>query len=357
MVVIERFVVVSVSDLLQENFEKPCANRTYMHFFFVGGTGFIGNLLITQLLRGGHEVTILVRHGRKGKHTHVHENVTVLEGDSAASGNWQERAGKHDVILNLAGVSIFQRWGGKAKKEIYDSRILSTRNIVEALKNSPKKGLQLFSASGVGYYGYHEDEILNESSPPGDGFLARIALDWESEALKAQALGTRVVLCRFGIVLGRGGGALKRTVPLFKCFLGGRWGKGNQWFSWMHERDLIDGFLFLLTHEEIQGPVNFTAPNPVRNIEMAKALREAMRKRTILPSISEFLIRGLLGEFSAVFLKGQRVLPQRLLENGYAFKFPKLKDGLNSLLIILLVYCSCLFLFLSLFIITVNNTS
>jgi len=281
-------------------------------------------------------------HGIKRKHTHAHGKVTVLEGDSAASGNWQERVGKHDVIINLAGVSIFQRWSGGVKKEIYDSRMLSTRNIVGALKNSSKKRVQLFSASGVGYYGYHEDEILNESSPPGDGFLARVALDWKLEALKAQAPGTRVVLCRFGIVLGRGGGALKRTVPLFKCFLGGRWGKGNQWFSWIHERDLIDGFLFLLVHEKIQGPVNFTAPNPVRNIEMANALREAMRKRTIIPSIPDFLIRGL---FSAVFLKGQRVLPQRLLENGYAFKFPKLKDGLNSLFIILLVYFSFLFYF------------
>lgn len=316
-----------------------------MKFFFTGGTGFIGNLLIAQLLRGGHEVTILVRHGRKDKHPHIHKKVNILEGDSTASGNWQERVGKHDVILNLAGVSIFQRWSGKIKKEIYDSRILSTRNIVAALKNSSKKGLQLFSASGVGYYGYHQDHIMNENSPPGDSFLARVAADWESEALKAQTLGTRVVVCRFGIVLGRGGGALKRTVPLFKFFLGARWGKGNQWFSWMHESDLVGGLLFLLSHEEIQGPVNFTAPNPVRNHDMANALREVLRKKTALPAIPDFLMKGILGEFSEVFLKGQRVLPQRLLENGYAFQFPKLKDGLNNLLSILFAYFACLFHF------------
>jgi len=301
-----------------------------MKYFLTGGTGFIGNLLITHLLREGHEITILVGHGRKVKNTH--EKVTVLEGNSTASGNWQERVGEHDVILNLAGASIFQRWSSKVKKEIYDSRILSTRNIIEALKNSSNKGIRLFSASGVGYYGYHQDEILNESSPPGDSFLARVAVDWESEALKAQVLGTRVVICRFGIVLGRGGGALKRTIPLFKCFLGGRWGRGNQWFSWVHERDLVGSFLFLLAHEEIEGPVNFTAPNPVHNREMANALREVMRKRTILQAIPEFLIRGIIGEFSEVFLKGQRVLPHRLLENGYVFQFPKMKDCLKNLL-------------------------
>lgn len=314
-----------------------------MKFFFTGGTGFIGNILVGPLLSQGHEVTILVRHRRKAKPTYKH--VTILEGDSTASGNWQEQVGEHDVILNLAGVSIFQRWSGKVKNEIYNSRILSTRNIVEALKNSPKKGTQLFSASGVGYYGYHQDDIINENSPPGDSFLARVALDWESEALKAQALGTRVILCRFGIVLGRGGGALKRTIPLFKFFLGGRWGKGNQWFPWLHESDLVGGFLFLLSRQEIQGPINFTAPNPVRNRDMANTLREVLRKRTALPTIPEFLIKGLLGEFSEVFLKGQRVLPQRLLENGYAFQFPKLKDGLINLLSILFAYFACLFNF------------
>jgi uncharacterized protein (TIGR01777 family) len=318
-----------------------------MKLFFTGGTGFIGNLLITQLVREGHEITILVGHRRKVKNTH--EKVTVLEGDSTASGNWQERVREHDVIFNLAGVSIFQRWSSKVKKEIYDSRILSTRNIIEALKNSFKKGIRLFSSSGAGYYGYHQDEILNESSPPGDSFLARVAVDWESEALKAQELGTRVVLCRFGIVLGRGGGALKRTIPLFKCYLGGRWGKGNQWFSWMHEMDLVGSFLFLLAHEEIEGPVNFTAPNPVHNSEMANTLSEVMRKRRILPTIPGFLMRGILGEFSEVFLKGQRVFPHRLLENGYNFQFPKLKECLTNLL----SQCICLFhfpfLFLSLY--------
>ena len=315
-----------------------------MKYFFTGGTGFIGNLLITQLLGEGHEVTTLVSHGKQVKNTH--EKVTVLEGDSTTSGNWQERVGEHDVILNFAGASIFQRWSSQVKKEIYNSRILSTRNIIAALRNSSKKGIQLFSASGVGYYGYHPDETLSENSPPGDSFLARVAVDWESEALKAQALGTRVVVCRFGIVLGRKGGALKRTIPLFKCFLGGRWGKGNQWFSWMHEKDLVGSFLFLVAHKGIEGPVNFTAPNPVYNSEMVKALREVMRKRTILPTIPEFLIRGILGEFSEVFLKGQRVLPHRLLENGYDFQFPKLKDGLKNLL----NHCICLcpFLFLCL---------
>ena len=300
-----------------------------MKFFFTGGTGFIGNTLVSHLLNEGHEITLLVFPGRKVIKTHRH--LTIIEGNPAEPGSWQERAAAHRVIVNLAGTSIFQRWNSRVKKAIYESRILTTRNIVAALGKSNREGKHLFSASGIGYYGYHDD-LCNEESPPGDSFLARLAVDWEAEALKARTVGTRVVLCRFGIVLGKQGGALKRSVPLFKLHLGGWWGRGEQWFSWIHVRDVIDSFLFLLAHREIDGPVNFTAPNPVRNREMVTAFIKTLGRKSFIQAIPRPVIQGLLGEFSEVFLKGQRVLPGKLLQHGYHFQFPTLEDSLEDLL-------------------------
>ena len=301
-----------------------------MNFFFTGGTGFIGKTLVSHLLNEGHEITLLVSPGRKLRATRPH--LTIIEGNPTEPGNWQERAATHQVIVNLAGTSIFQRWTSRVKRAIYESRILTTKNIVAALDKSRGEKKYLFSASGIGYYGYHQEAVFNEESPPGDSFLARLAVDWEAEALKARNLEARVVLCRFGIVLGKKGGAFKRSIPLFKLHLGGSWGKGEQWFSWIHEQDLIDSFLFLLTQREIDGPVNFTAPHPVQNREMTRAFRKAVDKQAIIQVIPRFVIQGMLGEFSEVFLKGQRVLPGKLLKHGYHFTFPTLDDTLEELL-------------------------
>lgn len=300
-----------------------------MKFFFTGGTGFIGNTLVSHLLSEGHKITLLVLPGRKVSNTHRH--LTIIEGNPAEPGSWQEAAATHQAIINLAGTPIFQRWNSRVKKTIYDSRILTTRNIVAALDATNQEGKHLFSASGIGYYGYRDDPC-KEESPPGESFLARLAVDWEAEALKARTGGTRVVLCRFGIVLGKQGGALKRSVPLFKLHLGGSWGRGEQWFSWIHERDVIDSFLFVLAHREIEGPVNFTAPNPVRNREMVTTFKKTLCKRSVIKAIPHTVIQGLLGEFSEVFLKGQRVLPGKLLKHGYHFQFPTLEDSLEDLL-------------------------
>jgi uncharacterized protein (TIGR01777 family) len=176
------------------------------------------------------------------------------------------------------------------------------------------------------------DEILHEQSEPGGSFLARVAVDWENEALKAKAFGTRVILCRFGIVLGREGGALKNMLPLFKYWCGGRWGSGRQWFSWIHGWDCARAFLYLLEHSDIEGAVNIAAPNPVTNQEMSYLLRHALRRRTIFPCIPGFLIRVMLGEFSDVFLKGQRVIPEKLLAGGFQFRYPTLEECLSDLL-------------------------
>jgi Predicted nucleoside-diphosphate sugar epimerase len=188
------------------------------------------------------------------------------------------------------------------------------------------------SASGVGYYGFQGDNFLDENDGPGYDFLARLASAWEQTAVTAEKFGARVVLCRIGIVLGRNGGALARLTTLFKCYLGASLGSGKQWFSWIHEQDLTNIFLFLLEHPEVKGPVNFTAPHPVRNRELTQALSAVLHKPSLRFPVPEFFLRLALGESADMLLKGQRALPQKLLSNGFLFKFPTLSVALHDLL-------------------------
>jgi uncharacterized protein (TIGR01777 family) len=233
-------------------------------------------------------------------------------------------------VINLAGASIFGRWTPKKKQAIYDSRILTTRNLVAALALGDRR--QFFcSTSAVGYYGPRGEEDLTEASPPGADFLAQLAQDWESEALKAQDLGVRVVITRFGLVLGREGGILGQMKPLFQFFLGGPTGSGQQWFSWIHQLDHARAFLFLQEHPEIYGPVNLAAPYPVRNREWARALGRALHRPSFMTAPA-WMMRTILGEFADVALTGQRVLPQRLLQAGFAFQFPTVEAALADLL-------------------------
>jgi len=301
-----------------------------MKIFLTGGTGFIGKKLRQVFVEEGHKVTLLIRPGEFP--SNLEEGVSCIEGNTYESGPWQANISEHEVIINLAGTSIFRRWNKKIKEEIYKSRIVTTRRIVEALYKQKGKAAHFFSASGVGYYGFHGDEYLDETSPPGNNFLARVASDWEAEALKAAKLGMRVVLCRFGIVLGEKGGALAHLLPLFRLHLGSSWGSGEQWLSWIHEDDVCRTCVFLLNHKEIEGPVNFTAPHPVHNTEMAEGIENILQKRQILPAIPAFIFKLILGEFSTVFLKGQRVIPQKLLSHDFEFQFPTLEKALRNLL-------------------------
>jgi hypothetical protein len=301
-----------------------------MNILIAGGGGFIGSILIPPLLQRGNEISVIVSPSKK--QTALPRSVAVIEGDTAHPHFWPDVIAGHQVIINLAGSSIFRRWNCKVKDAIYASRIRTTAHIVDALKSCSPAKKHFFSSSGVGYYGYRMDEALNESSDPGNSFLAQLAIAWESEALKARPFGVRVVLCRFGIVMGRTGGAFVNMLPLFNYRCGGRWGSGRQWLSWIHTHDLARTVLFLLDHPDIDGPVNITAPNPVTNHEMAQLLNKALNKRPLIPAIPGFLIKALLGEFSDVFLKGQRVVPQKLLDNGFQFRFPYLEGCLAALL-------------------------
>jgi uncharacterized protein len=302
-----------------------------MKIFMTGGTGFIGTSLVKALTQKGHKVTVLTR---KIKGTGVlPQGAVYFEGDPTEAGPWQEKAARdHHVIINLAGASIFRRWTKKAKQEIRESRIRTTQNLVEALSLYRQEKTLLMNTSAVGFYGYCGDTDLDEGSPPGNDFLASLVLDWESAAMQAAALGVRVLLLRFGIVLGHDGGALEKMISPFKWYLGSPLGSGEQWFSWIHEKDLTSIYLFLLDQKDISGPINCTAPHPVRNREMTKILGRAIGKPTLMPAVPAMMINLILGEFGAVLLKGQKVLPGRLLNFGFQFQFPSMMSALQDLL-------------------------
>jgi uncharacterized protein (TIGR01777 family) len=301
-----------------------------MKILITGGTGFVGTQLTSRLIQDNHEVTILSRSAKRSGE--IPRGVSYLQGDPTQKGFWQEAIKNHDAAINLAGASIFAKWTEEHKKAIRESRVSTTRNIVEGIPSPPQKPFTLFSTSAVGYYGFCGDEELTEESPHGDDFLARIALEWEGEALKAKEKGARVVITRFGIVMGEKGGALGQMIPLFKKYIGGPIGSGRQWFSWVHIKDLAEAFTFLLKHPEISGPVNVCSPNPVRNKDLAKALGKALHRPSFMPAPG-FMIKLVLGEFGSVILEGQRVIPRRLLDSGFAFQYPEIDKALQEIVV------------------------
>lgn len=302
-----------------------------MKIFMTGGTGFVGTTLARELTAKGHSVTVLVRKGEPARN--LPAGARALQGDPTVRGAWQEEVPGHEVFINLAGASIFTRWTDEAKRVIRESRILTTRHLVEAMAPRRGKETHLFSTSGAGYYGYHGDEDLSEESPPGTDFLAMLSRDWEGEALRATDYGVRVALMRFGIVMGRSGGMLGEVLPVFRMGLGADLGSGSQWLSWIHEMDLARIFLFLIEENRaLAGPVNCAAPEPVRNREFTKTLGGVLGVPTFLPPVPGFMLRLMKGEFGSVILRGARVLPRKLLDAGFRFRYPTLQEALADIL-------------------------
>ena len=298
-----------------------------MKVFMTGGTGFVGTYLSRELVQAGHTITILTRRERPPSPEPV---ISFMVGDPTKEGPWMAAVPEHEWIINLAGASIFGRWSEPLKKEIMESRAKTTRNLVTALAEGDLN--QLFcSTSAVGYYGPRGEEELTEDSPSDAGFLGEVARNWEGEALQAQGLGIRTVITRFGIVMGKDGGALGQMVPIFRKYLGGPIGSGEQWFSWIHQQDQVRAYLFVSEHPEITGPVNFTAPNPVRNRELTRALGEVLNRPTFFKA-PEFMVRLALGEFGDTLLTGQKVFPKRLQDAGFEFNFPTIDAALKDVL-------------------------
>jgi uncharacterized protein (TIGR01777 family) len=301
-----------------------------MDIFITGGTGFVGTTLCRTLTKAGHKVTVLSRSAHSAESLPQGTNHTI--GDPSRHGPWQQEASQCQGFINLAGASIFGRWDDNYKKLLRSSRIQTTKHLVEAITNreSQNKAV-LVSASAVGYYGFCGDEELDESSPPGGDFLAQLCQDWEAEAMRAEEAGARVVITRFGIVLGSGGGALGQMLPIFKMGLGGRLGSGKQWFSWIHQADLVRAILYSLENSDLAGPVNCTSPQPVTNRDLTKTLGKVLGKPSFLPAPS-FAVKLALGEFGSVLLEGQRVFPRKLDNAGFSFLFPGLQEALQDLL-------------------------
>jgi len=307
-----------------------------MKVFITGGTGFVGQNLAQRLIKEGFEVTVLTR-ARKvadkkpGSNIKNQGQISYLTGNPAEAGPWQEAISYHQVIINLAGSSIFGRWTEKYKQEIRDSRINITRNLVAAMTCGSTGGQTLLNASAIGYYGFSDEEDITEDSPPGTDFLASVCQAWEKEALEAEKKGCRVVLMRFGLVLGKNGGVLDKLIPVFKRYLGGPLGSGRQWFSWIHVDDLIEAIIFLIRNPDLRGPINLCSPFPVRQREFARSLGQALNRPSFF-RVPGFILHLVLGELATVLVNGQKVYPVRLIASGFNFKYPRIEEALNQII-------------------------
>jgi uncharacterized protein (TIGR01777 family) len=297
-----------------------------MKILVTGGTGFVGSHLCAGLTGRGHFVTAL------GTRAHApmqsSPQFQYLQADTTRPGQWQDAVEQADVIVNLAGRSIFHRWSQQYKQKMFDSRILTTRNLVQALPQG--SAATLISASAVGFYGDSGERELTEVSVNGQDFLAELSREWEKEAAAAERKGSRVVIMRLGIVLGADGGALATMLPAFRSFVGGPLGSGRQWFPWIHIHDLKAAFDFVISRTDLEGPFNLCSPNPVRNAELAQALGQALGRPAKF-NLPKFIIKTVAGELGQVLLASQKAVPARLLEAGFEFDYPKIQKALQDL--------------------------
>jgi len=299
-----------------------------MKIFITGGTGFVGSRLCEFLEEKDHQLTVLTRNAGKGVKD---SGRTYLVGDPLHSGDWQEELASHHVIINLAGASIFCRWTAANKKRIWDSRILTTRNLVSPLLLDKGVCRLLVSASGIGYYGIEDRGVLPEDHPPGHDFFGNLARRWEEEAVRTESANVRVARCRFGVVIGSGGGAMSKMLPAFRLGLGSPLGDGNQRFPWIHRDDLCRAILHIINNDQLSGPFNFVAPQIPTNREFSKCLGRVLHRPVWLPSIPAFFLRLILGEMANVVLFGQHAVPRRLLESGFQFRHETCESALGAL--------------------------
>jgi uncharacterized protein len=302
-----------------------------------GATGLIGPRVIGALQAGGAEVSVLSRDAARASERLERAGLAPVQafdwdlmGEPAPAQALQGR----DAVVHLAGENIAQRWSESAKRAIRDSRVTGTRNLLAGLEaidaaQAGQRPRALISSSGVGYYGAHGEEPLDEEAPPGEDFLARVCVEWEAQASKASALGLRVAQVRTGVVLSRDGGALEKMLPPFRLGVGGPVAGGRQFISWIHLDDLAGLIVAATQDERWSGPFNATAPEPVSNREFSRALGRALKRPALLP-VPAVALQALYGEMAEIVTRGARVVPAKALVLGYQFAHAELDEALSS---------------------------
>ena len=302
-----------------------------MKILVTGSAGLVGTALVRDLQRTGHTVCRLVRPGSRAE---------AIRGSEGFDVRWDPATGElgaagvgADAVVNLAGASIAEgRWTPERKRLLRTSRVDTTRALVNALARMEARPRVIVSASAVGIYGNRGDEMLTEESKPGSDFLSEIAMEWEAEAEKAEALGIRVVLARFGVILDKKGGALPKMARPFRLGVGGKIGRGQQWMSWVSLQDVIAILRFALENGTVRGPINVVSPEPVRNADFTRTLAKALHRPALFPAPA-FALRLMLGEMAdALLLSSQRAVPGKLDRLGYSFLHGDLESGLASIL-------------------------
>ena len=293
-----------------------------MHILLTGGTGFIGSALVPHLAARGHTLTVLSRSAHEDTDSCRYiRDLDVIADDEQI-----------DAVINLAGASLAgARWTPAYKREIVDSRLATTGRLIDRMQRLQMPPQVLLNASAIGYYG-HGDEPMTEHAGAGDGFSADLCQQWEDAARQIEPLGTRVCLCRFGVVLDTGGGAFEELYRPFRFGVANWIGSGRQWLSWVHRADVVAAMNFLLDRDELAGAFNITAPEPVTGRDMCAAIKRH-RRTFITAGVPAPVIRLMVGEMAdELLINGQRVLPERLTANGFAFTYPTIRAALDDIL-------------------------
>ncbi|WP_454062891.1 TIGR01777 family oxidoreductase [Candidatus Nitrospira salsa] len=302
-----------------------------MNIVLAGGTGFIGHHVCQTLIENQHDVTVVSRNPEQAR-AHIHQKASTTEWGTL-SNKMEHTIGGVDAFINLAGAPIADaRWTSSRKQLLIDSRVETTRQLVEAIGSASIKPKVLINASGIGFYGADKGVTMTESSPPGEGFLAKLSQKWEHEANRATDYGVRVICLRMGMVLGSNGGALSKMKTPFKLFVGGPIAPGTQKISWIHLDDLADLMMWLLDKSSLSGPINAVAPQCVTMSEFCKQLGEALDRPSWLP-VPALALHVMLGELAEMLTTGQQVEPQAITQEGFSFRYPNLKGALHSLFV------------------------
>jgi hypothetical protein len=305
-----------------------------MRVVITGGTGLIGRALARHLGAAGYDAVVLTRN--LGKTGPLPPGVRAEQWDGLTGKSWSRLLDSETAIVHLAGEGIADgRWTPERKRRIRDSRVGSGQAVLEAIESASSKPKALLQGSAVGYYGPRGDDEIVEGQPPGHGFLADLCVDWEASTAAAESMGVRRAVLRTGVVLAREGGALPRMAMPFKLMAGAPLGTGRQWLPWIHMDDEVGAIRFLIERDDAQGPFNLAAPKPVTNRELGDVLERVLRRPSPLQALGlgvpAPVFRAMLGEMADAVLDSQRVLPTRLLQLGYMFRYPDADSALRDL--------------------------